>query len=112
MNKKTLEVIRGDTLSFAFSLEFDSNPQMLEKANLTCRKNIDDSTPIFQKSLNNGIEFVKQERNKTFYSVRIAPEDTNDIDAGRYFYDLSIELNGDVFTIIHGMLIIENDITR
>lgn len=111
-NKKTLEMIRGDTLSFAFSVEFDEKPQHLEKASLTCRKNIDESTPIFKKTLNDGIVFVKQERDKLFYSVRIAPEDTKSVDAGRYFYDLSIELNNDVFTILHGMLIIENDITR
>ena len=112
MKMMTLETIRGDTLSFAFSVEYDENPQELEKATFTCRKNIDDSTPVFQKTLNNGITLVKKERNKLFYVVRIAPEDTKDIDAGRYFYDLSIELNDDVFTIFHGMLIIENDITR
>ena len=110
--KNNLEMIKGDTLSFAVEIEFDDDPQELEKAFFTCKKNLDDGDVVFQKTLEDGISFRKQERNKLYYVVRIAPEVTKDIEAGNYFYDLSIELNGDVFTILNGALKIESDVTR
>ena len=46
------------------------------------------------------------------YIVRIAPEDTKNLETGMYYYDLQIELNGDVFTVLNGALKIESDVTR
>lgn len=111
MEKTNLEMIKGDTLSFAIEIEFDDKPQELEKAFFTCKKNLDDGDVVFQKTLENGISFRKQEHNKMYYVVRIAPEDTKDIEAGSYFYDMQIELNNDVFTILTGALKIRNGIT-
>lgn len=112
MEKTNLEMIRGDTLSFAVELEFDDKPQELEKAFFTCKKNLDDDDVVFQKTLEDGISFRKQERNKMYYVVRIAPEDTKDIEAGHYFYDMQIELNSDVFTILTGALKVHYEITE
>lgn len=112
MEKTNLEMIRGDTLSFAFEVEFDEDPQKLEKADFTCKANFDDEDVLFHKELEKGINFSKQERNKLFYIVRVAPEDTKNLETGMYYYDLSIELNGDAFTILNGALKIESDVTR
>ena len=111
MEKTNLEMIKGDTLSFAVEIEFDENPQKLEKAFFTCKKNLDDGDVVFQKTLEDGISFRKQERYKMYYVVRIAPEDTKDIEAGHYFYDMQIEINGDVFTILAGALKVRYGIT-
>lgn len=110
--RTNLEMIKGDTFSFAFEVEFDEAPQKLEKADFTCKTNFDDDDVLFRKELEKGINFSKQERNKLYYIVRVAPEDTTNIEAGLYYYDLSIELNGDVFTILNGALKIESDVTR
>lgn len=110
--KTNLEMIRGDTLSFAFEVEFDEAPQKLEKADFSCKVNLDDDEALFHKELGNGIDFSKQDGNKLYYVVRIAPEDTENLEAGMYYYDLSIEMNGDVFTILNGALKIEGDVTR
>lgn len=112
MEKMNLEMIRGDTLSFAFEVEFDEAPQKLEKADFTCKTNFDDDDVLFHKELKKGINFSKQDGAKLYYTVRVAPEDTKNIEAGLYYYDLSIELNGDVFTILDGALKIEGDVTR
>ena len=90
MMKTNFDLIRGDTLSFAFEVEFDEAPQKLEK----------------------GINFSKQDGTKLYYIVRIAPEDTKNLETGMYYYDLQIELNGDVFTILNGALKIGSDVTR
>nr|DAO17350.1 MAG TPA: hypothetical protein [Caudoviricetes sp.] len=111
MEKANLEMIKGDTLSFAVEIEFDDKPQELEKAFFTCKRNLDDGDVVFQKTLEDGISFRKQERNKMYYVVRIAPEDTNDIETGHYFYDMQIELNSDVFTILTGALKVRYGIT-
>ena len=110
--RTNLEMIKGDTLSFAFEVEFDEAPQKLEKADFTCKANFDDNEALFNKELGNGINFSKQDGTKLYYIVRVAPEDTKNIEAGLYYYDLSIELNGDVFTILNGALKIESDVTR
>lgn len=110
--RNNLEMIRGDTLSFAFEVEFDEAPQKLEKADFTCKANFDDNEALFHKELGKGINFSKQDGTKLYYIVRVAPEDTKNIEAGLYYYDLSIEMNGDVFTILNGALKIEEDVTR
>lgn len=110
--RTNLEMIRGDTLSFAFEVEFDEAPQKLQKADFTCKMSLDDDANIFRKSIGSGINFAKQDGTKLYYIVRVAPEDTKDLETGMYYYDLSIELNGDVFTILDGALKIEGDVTR
>ena len=110
--RTNLEMIRGDTLSFAFEVEFDEAPQKLEKADFSCKTNFDDDDVLFHKELEKGINFSKHDGNKLYYVVRVAPEDTKNLEAGMYYYDLQIELNGDVFTILNGALKIESDVTR
>lgn len=110
--RTNFEMVRGDTFSFAFEVEFDEAPQKLEKADFTCKANFDDDDVLFRKELEKGINFAKQERDKLYYIVRVAPEDTKNLETGMYYYDLSIELNGDVFTILNGALRIESDVTR
>ena len=110
--RNNLEMIKGDTLSFAFEVEFDEDPQKLEKADFTCKANFDDNDALFHKELEKGINFSKQDGTKLYYIVRVAPEDTENLEAGMYYYDLSIELNGDVFTILNGSLKIESYVTR
>ncbi len=109
---KNLRMVRGDTLAFAVEIEFDENPQNLGTAYFTCKQDYDDATYLFQKSLGQGIERVKQEGNSIFYRVRIAPQDTSGLDIGVYYYDLQIGLNSDIYTILRGSLKLDGDVTR
>ena len=106
---KNLKMVRGDTFSFAIEYEFDDkSKQDLDTCYLSCKKNFDDNNYIFQKSIGSGISKVDDNQ----YRVRIAPEDTDSIDIGNYFYDLQIGLNNDIFTILKGVLKIEREITE
>ena len=96
---------RGDTMSFG--IEIEGLNQDLETAFFTCRKDLTES-PVFQKSIGNGISKVGNQQ----YAVRIAPEDTANLQPGRYYYDLQLSVNSDVFTILKGVLEIDNDVTR
>lgn len=111
MEKTNFEMIRGDTLSFAFEVEYDEALQKLDSAYFTCKENFDDDEPIFKKSLGHGITLAKQEDGKLYYVVRVAPEDTESVEPGHYYYDLQIGINGDVFSILIGSLKIHNDVT-
>lgn len=99
-----INMIRGDTLSF--NLEFTGLNQDLDTACFTV-KEYEDGDIIFQKYLGSGI--TKQDDNH--YTVRIAPADTQSIVAKSYHFDLEITVNGDVFTIMRGILEIEKDVT-
>lgn len=100
-----IKMTRGDTLSFSFGVEgIDS----LDDAYFTCKLNHDDDTNIFQKDLTDGISLVETGK----YRVRVAPEDTESVELGTYYYDLQIGKNSDVFTILKGVLEIEYDVTR
>lgn len=104
MAEKNISMVRGDTLMFG--LEFDDLEQDLDSAYFTVRKSYQGKV-IFQKSLGDGI--TKTETGK--YSVRIAPEDTASLDAGKYYYDLPVGVADDVYTILIGVLTIEQDVT-
>ena len=114
MEDQNISMIRGDTLSFGFELyektgagELVIYSEDLDTAFLSCKKNYIDEIYVFQKSLGDGI--TKKETGK--YVVRVAPEDTEDIEAGKYYYDLEIGVNNDKYTILKGVLEIEQDVT-
>ena len=101
-----IKKVRGDTIAFGVSIT--NLDQDLSSAYFSCKTDPDATGYIFQKSLSNGI--TKVETGK--YRVRVAPEDTHDVEPGTYYYDLQIGLNGDIFTVMKGKLILESDITR
>ena len=100
-----INMVRGDTL--AFGLDFENLDQNLESAFFSVKVNATDDYYIFQKSLENGIYKVADNE----YIVRIAPEDTAELDAGNYNFDLQISANGEVFTIMLGIIVLEQDVT-
>ena len=106
-----ITMVQGDTLSFGMEL-YDENGQLfttdLTHAYFTCKQNYTDSANVFQKSLNNGITKIEDGK----YTVRVAPSDTKNVKSGRYFYDFRIGVNSDVFTVLKGVLEIEQDVTK
>ena len=101
-----LAMIRGDT--YAFGVEIEDLDQDLETAYFSCKNSADDEEYIFQKTLDDGISKVDTGK----YRVRIAPEDTVNLSAKSYRYDLQIGVNGDIYTVLKGELTIAEDITR
>ena len=106
MDNYFLSLIRGD--SFSFGLDFEGLDQDLETAFFSVKKNAKDEAYSFQKSLGNGI--TKQETNK--YVIRVAPEDTAGLEAGKYVFDLQIGVNGDIFTPMIGIFNLVQDVTN
>ena len=105
-----LKMVRGDT--FSFTIEIDGLTTDLSNAYFSCKKNKDDDSYVFQKSLNSGITKYSETDTSKSYKVTVASTDTSEIDEGNYYYDLQIEADGEIFTPLLGVLNIVADITR
>ena len=111
--KNDIRHVKGDTYSSALVIE--NLNQELDTAYFTCRENLNDNSEVlFVKSLNNGITQVEydDENDIRKYAIRIAPNDTEELQSGTYYYDLEVGVNGDIFTIMKGKFIIEQDSSR
>ena len=111
--KNDIRNVKGNTFSHPIVVE--GLNQDLEGVYFTCRDGLnDDSNILFQKSLNNGITFLYYDEEKDIrtYVVRVAPNDTKDLQAGTYFYDETVFVNSDVITIMKGRFIIEQNATK
>lgn len=107
MQNQNITMIKGDTLQFNVQV-FDENgdPMTLDSAFMTCKERPNSTDKVFQKSFENGIV-----QTEGMLLVRVAPEDTSEVEAGQYFYDLQIGIGQDRFTIMIGVLSLEQDVT-
>lgn len=100
------EMCRGDT--HVFTVRFpDFEDDEVTQLYFTIKKKAKQIENTVQKKFGVGITEIE----KNYYYVRIAPEDTRDIPAGRYVYDLSFELGEDVFTPLMETVNIIQDVT-
>ena len=112
--KKDITMVKGDTMSFGFQIQGleGSTPSSIV---FSCKDDPEDDTAIFVSSLSDGgiwLDSQDAESDILTYGVRVAPYKTKDLDTGRYFYDLQIAVNADVFTLMKGRLQLEYDVTR
>ena len=78
----------------------------IDSAYFTCKKLATDDVNVFKKALGAGIT-----QDEVGLTVRVAPEDTRNVSAGQYFYDMQIDIGEDIFTILKGVLEIEQDVS-
>lgn len=103
---QNITFVKGDTLSFNVQIfDEDGEPITVDSAYMTCKKMPTKLDYIFQKSLEDGIS-----QSEGMMYVRVAPEDTKEVDAGEYFYDFQIGLGDDIYTIMIGTLSLEQDV--
>lgn len=108
MENENITMVRGDTLSFNVEVTDENGEAVtVDSADFTCKKNAMGEENIFHKSLGAGIE-----QDGVLLTVRVAPNDTKDVEAGRYFYDLQLGVGDDVYTPMIGVLAIEQDVTN
>lgn len=111
--RNNIRHVKGDTFSCALVVE--DLGQELDAISFTCRENLNDNSEIlFQCSLNDGISEVEYDAENDIrkYAVRVAPSKTENLQSGTYYYDAEIRVNNDVFTIMKGLFIIEQDSSK
>lgn len=102
MEYENITMTRGDTVAFNCQVfDMDGEPMDVDSATFTCKKRLT-GEPIFQKSIGAGINMQDG-----MMTIRIAPEDTREVDEGIYFYDFQIGLGNDIYTIKKGSFTIE-----
>ena len=106
MEKVKWKMVRGDTLAFIIQVEGDGDA--IDSVAFSCKTDTGATEYIFKKTLNNGV--TQLETNK--FRVRVAPEDTENLEAGTYAIDLQLGVNDDKATPILGTLKILEDVTR
>lgn len=121
MIKKDIELTRGDTLVFDVTIS-EIEDVTIESMYFSVKKKPSDDVYIFQKSIGNGITFIEhfvpdqndEEAASEYYKyrVRVAPEDTCEVVAGKYAYDLQIGLGGDIYTPLLGNFKLNWDVTE
>lgn len=104
-----IDLIRGDTLNIQFKIESSiiihvDNENF--EATFSVKQAATNNSYIFQKSKTSVTEIA----DNTFV-MRIAPEDTESLIPGFYYYDLQLNIFDDVYTIMLGHLQIIRDIT-
>lgn len=107
MINKLIELTRGDTLVFDVTIS-EIEGVTIESLYFSVKKKPSDSNYIFQKSIGNGITELEPLK----YRVRVAPEDTCDVIAGKYYYDLQVGLGSDIYTPLMGTLKLNWDVTE
>lgn len=111
--KNDIRHCKGDTYSSAIVIE--GLGQTVDSIYFTCRENLNDNAEIlFQSGINDGISMIEYDEEKDIrkYAIRIAPSKTKDLQSGTYYYDLEVSVNSDVFTVMKGKFILEQDSTR
>ena len=107
MQYQNITMVKGDTLAFNIEVFNESGqPVTVDSAYMTCKKDPTGEDFVFQKSLGAGIQ-----QDDGLITVRVAPTDTSDADAGQYRYDMRIGLGDDIYTLMIGTLTLEQDIT-
>lgn len=107
--KMNIDLIRGDTLNIEFEITSETAIDLSDEGfdvKFSVKQAATNNNYIFQKDKT----AVTQKAGNTFV-LRVAPEDTQNLRAGWYYYDLQITLDDDVYTILIGMLQLIRDIT-
>ena len=106
-----ITAVRGDTIALGVEL-YDEDGELLtddlDEAYFSCKQNPEGNTYVFQKTLGSGIT----KASTGVYKIRVAPEDTNNLSVGTYYYDFEAHIDDDVYTMAKGKLKLEQDITR
>lgn len=111
--KNDIRHVKGDTFNCAMVIEdFD---QEFDSVYFTCRAGQnDDSDLLFEAQLGDGVSIVEedQETGTKKYAIRVAPAKTKNLQVGTYYYDLQVGINNDIFTIMKGRFVVEQEATR
>lgn len=104
-----IDMIRGDTVNIQFEIESDTVLDLTSndfQITFSLKQAATDTEYVFQKH-----KAAVTQISENNFVLRIAPEDTAELIAGYYFYDLELTIGDDIYTIALGMFQIIRDIT-
>jgi hypothetical protein len=99
-------MVRGDTQSFELEITENNESVTVDSIYFTVKNDTHTEEVLFQKKLNDGITLTND-----VYNITIDPSDTDNLDYGRYAYDIEIIKNSIKKTIAVGVLDIKEEVT-
>lgn len=112
MEKQKLELIRGDTTDYTLSFtDENGNPIDISGWKICFTVKANTSHPDEKAIIKKDLEIVSGENGKA--TIRIEPEDTEEVKPGIYTYDFQVVLpTKEVYTVLIGEFEIIGDVTR
>ncbi len=107
MDDYNMTMVQGDTLAFA--VEIEGYEGEVTAAEFAAKMDLEDELAI-RKTLGEGIEYAGETEEGVAYNVTVNPEDTEDLPIGQYYYQLKMNFEGDIFTVLKGILKIERSV--
>lgn len=108
-----LSMTRGNTKVLNVAVTLGGLPYSLAGAQLwfTAKTTPETATKVFQKSIGSGITVTNEAGGLA--RIELAPADTTGLPSltTSLYYDLEIEKNSKVFTLVSGRLVVDPDIT-
>ncbi|MGN1352219.1 MAG: hypothetical protein ACI4VE_05555 [Clostridia bacterium] len=104
--KNILSIVRGDTQALELEITDNNTPTTVDSIYFTVKNDTNTDEVLFQKKLNDGISLTDN-----IYNIIIDPSDTDELDYGRYAYDIEIIKNSVKKTILVGILEISEEVT-
>lgn len=104
-----IDMIRGDTVNIQFEIESDTVLDLSSndfQITFSLKQAATDTEYVFQKQ-----KAAVTQISENNFVLRIAPDDTEELIPGYYFYDLQLVIGDDIYTIALGMFQIIRDIT-
>lgn len=110
--RRDITMIQNDTMSFGFQVQ-GLQGQRPSNIVFTCKETPEIKESLFSVSFDDHIilRSYDEDNDVLTYVLRIPPELTEDIELGRYYYDLQLTVNYDILTLMKGRLTLEYQVT-
>lgn len=99
-------MVRGDTQSFGLEITENNESVTVDSIYFTVKNDTHTNEVLFQKKLNDGITLTDN-----IYNITIDPSDTENLDYGKYAFDIKIIKNSIKKRPIVGILDITDEVT-
>lgn len=105
----TISMPRGDLRTICFNVTAQDSKSEIDFTEIyvTFKKSFKHKNVLFQKKLGNNTV----EKTEDGYTFTIFPEDTNNLDYGKYVFDIELIYEDTLKTTFVGELIITNEVT-
>lgn len=110
---QNIDMVRGDTLAFNFQLSGLGSREAYEELNVRFAVAEDyNAAPEIEATTGDGIELLDYTGDVATFGVCLSPYMTEDMTPARYVYDLQINDETNVVTLMRGVLTLLYEVAR
>lgn len=104
-----MTMTRGDT--FCVEIEVEGVVESANNLYFVLKQDFDSDEPLIINTLTNeGAQYLGEEDGSTYYEIYIYPEQTEELEPGQYYYEIKLDFDGAINTVLKGILKIEEEV--